>query len=72
MSMLRDDLPPEDVQEQNEPLEPDDEVPAEGEPLPEEPVRVADVEADEADRVEQSIALPGDDDYPYAEEDEQG
>jgi hypothetical protein len=63
----RDDIPLADLEEQQRGLDSEPEpVPDEGEDLPDEKPHPVDLEANEADVLEQSIAVNESEDYPHA------
>jgi hypothetical protein len=68
MSMPRDDIPLADLEEQQRGLDSEPE-PVPGEELPEEEPPSVDVEANEADVLEQKIPVNESEDYPHGAED---
>ena len=65
MTASRDDIPLADLEEQQRGLESEPE-PVPGEELPDDEPHPADVEANEADVLEQTIAVNESEDYPHA------
>lgn len=71
MTTSRDDIPLADLEEQQRGLDSEPE-PVPGEELPDEEPHTVDVEANEADVLEQTIAVNESEDYPHgAPEDEE-
>jgi len=64
MTTSRDDIPLADLEEQQRGLDSEPE-PVAGEELPDEDPRTADVEANEADVLEQKIPVNESEDYPH-------
>jgi hypothetical protein len=65
MTASRDDIPLADLEEQQRGLDSEPE-PVPGEELPDEEPHPADLEANEADVLEQKIAVNESEDYPHA------